>query len=91
MGWASGRGSCVLRLLASPLTKTREEGRTALTDLRVEREQAMSSGTASVVSGVLDSVSSGILLYTATVELIVRPFLLLLSGGAKRGREHERD
>ncbi|TNY21127.1 ZIP-like iron-zinc transporter [Rhodotorula diobovata] len=36
---------------------------------------AMSSGTASVVSGVLDSVSSGILLYTATVELIAHEFI----------------
>jgi len=39
----------------------------------------MSSGTASVVSGVLDATSSGILLYTATVELIVRPSRVCLA------------
>lgn len=32
----------------------------------------MSSGSASIASGILDAVSSGILLYTALVELIVR-------------------
>jgi zinc transporter 1/2/3 len=31
----------------------------------------MTSGTASVVSGILDSISAGILLYSATVELMV--------------------
>ncbi|GAA5942981.1 hypothetical protein JCM3775_000222 [Rhodotorula graminis] len=36
---------------------------------------SMSSGTASVVSGVLDATSSGILLYTATVELIAHEFI----------------
>ncbi|GAA5836586.1 hypothetical protein JCM9279_000435 [Rhodotorula babjevae] len=36
---------------------------------------SMSSGTASVVSGVLDATSSGVLLYTATVELIAHEFI----------------
>lgn len=39
------------------------------------RSQSMTSGTASVVSGVLDSISAGILLYSATVELMVSPLL----------------
>ncbi|BGP42674.1 hypothetical protein JCM10449v2_006686 [Rhodotorula kratochvilovae] len=36
---------------------------------------SMSSGSASVASGVLDAISSGILLYTATVELIAHEFI----------------
>lgn len=32
----------------------------------------MNGATASITSGVLDAISAGILLYTATVELIVR-------------------
>lgn len=37
--------------------------------------QSMSSGSASVAAGVLDSISAGILIYTATVELIAHEFL----------------
>lgn len=36
---------------------------------------SMSSGAASVAAGVLDSVSGGILIYTATVELIAHEFI----------------
>lgn len=36
---------------------------------------SMSSGPASIASGVLDATSSGILLYTATVELIAHEFV----------------
>ena len=33
------------------------------------------SNTANIVSGVLDSISAGILIYTALVELLARDFL----------------
>lgn len=36
---------------------------------------SMSSGSASVASGVLDAISGGILIYTATVELIAHEFI----------------
>jgi len=36
---------------------------------------SMSSGSASVAAGVLDAVSGGILIYTATVELIAHEFI----------------
>jgi hypothetical protein len=35
--------------------------------------QSMTSSAASIAGGVLDSVSAGILLYAATVELMVSP------------------
>ncbi|GAA5836595.1 hypothetical protein JCM9279_000438 [Rhodotorula babjevae] len=44
--------------------------------LGVREGVSMSSGTGSVASGILDSISSGILLYTATVELIAHEIVL---------------
>ncbi|GAA5996054.1 uncharacterized protein JCM10292_004918 [Rhodotorula paludigena] len=43
--------------------------------LGVREGLSMSSGSASVASGVLDAISAGILLYTATVELIAHEFI----------------
>ncbi|GAA5896646.1 hypothetical protein JCM8208_004254 [Rhodotorula glutinis] len=44
--------------------------------LGIREGVSMSSGTGSVASGILDSISSGILLYTATVELIAHEIVL---------------
>ncbi|ORY84712.1 Zinc/iron permease [Leucosporidium creatinivorum] len=44
--------------------------------LGVREGLSMSSGSASVAAGVLDSISAGILIYTATVELISHEFIL---------------
>ncbi|KAI5476563.1 zip-like iron-zinc transporter [Pseudohyphozyma bogoriensis] len=43
--------------------------------LGVREGLSMSSGSASVAAGVLDSISGGILIYTATVELIAHEFI----------------
>ncbi|POY76372.1 hypothetical protein BMF94_0569 [Rhodotorula taiwanensis] len=43
--------------------------------LGVREGLSMSSGSASIASGILDAVSSGILLYTALVELIAHEFI----------------
>ena len=73
VGMAIGLGlrEGIVRLFSLPLPRL-SASRASLTVLTTPRAQSMSSGSASVASGVLDAISSGILLYTATVELIVR-------------------